>query len=413
MNKAQSSSADIANALAEERERKIAEERANAALKLQRKQRLQAMIIKRQRNLAYLKKVHQGGCYWLNTILLTHADLLAYSTKFVSKQRVESFFSLGISISKIVELNAGLPVVRAFSQLMEEWEYVHSGTTMQSVKFMMAKNSTCVYPQMSPIEGFSDLARPSVYKFNNAVVFEHLRLPHIPFELDYLEVFTGLCVELSKLYEKLIHEECYANQIIYDTIVRLDTRVKHHIINLVSKEVTDACSAKMKSNTRSLRSLAGIFFPSSNNSNHNNNNNNSSSTNNLNLSKAGSAANLTSAGTATASSSATTNTRSASPTATLPPSPSSSAHTACSVPGAGSNSNNSNSLPTPRSPSAVAGASAAPVRTENPIQQQQQDAVKRKSSSNGGGKGIAEEAEEASEPVLSTSTSSPPTTESS
>ena len=46
---------DVANALAEEKERKIAEERALAALRLQRKQRLQAMVIKRQRNLAYLK----------------------------------------------------------------------------------------------------------------------------------------------------------------------------------------------------------------------------------------------------------------------------------------------------------------------------------------------------------------------
>jgi len=209
------------------------------------------------------QKVHQGGCYWLNTVLLTHADLLTYSTSIVSKQRVESFFSLGISISKIVELSPGLPIVRAFSQLMEEWEYVHSGTTMQSVKFVMAKNSTCIYPQLSPIEGFSDLARPSVYKFNNAVVYEHLRLPHIPFELDYLEVFTVLCTELSKLYEKLIHEECYSNQVIYDAIVRLDTRVKHHIINLVSKEVTDASAAKMKAGTRTLRSLAGIFLPKS------------------------------------------------------------------------------------------------------------------------------------------------------
>ena len=188
--------------------------------------------------------------------------MLNYSTKVVSKQRIESFFSLGISISKIVELKAGLPVVRAFSQLMEEWEYVHSGSTMQSVKFVMAKNSTCVYPQMSPIEGFSDLARPSVYKFHNAVVYEHLQLPHIPFELDYLEVFSGLCVELSKLYEKLIQEECFSNPVIYDAIVRLDTRVKHHIINLVSKEVTDVCAAKMKAGTRTLRSLAGIFFPS-------------------------------------------------------------------------------------------------------------------------------------------------------
>lgn len=49
------SNMDIATALAEEKERKLAEERSIAALKLQRKQRLQAMIIKRQTNLAYLK----------------------------------------------------------------------------------------------------------------------------------------------------------------------------------------------------------------------------------------------------------------------------------------------------------------------------------------------------------------------
>jgi hypothetical protein len=42
--------------LAEERllEKRLAEERAIAALKLQRKQRLQAMVIKRKRNFGYL-----------------------------------------------------------------------------------------------------------------------------------------------------------------------------------------------------------------------------------------------------------------------------------------------------------------------------------------------------------------------
>lgn len=129
---------------------------------------------------------------------------------------------------------------------------------MQSVKFVMAKTSPCIYPQMSVIEGFSDLTRPSVYKFNNAIVFEYLQVPHIPYELDYAEVFITLCVELSKLYEKLIHEECYSNSVVYDTIVRLDTRLKHHIINSVSKQVTEVCAAKVKAGTRSLRQLAGI-----------------------------------------------------------------------------------------------------------------------------------------------------------
>jgi hypothetical protein len=52
------SQVDAATLLAEEKDRRLAEERAIAALKLQRKQRLQAMSIKRQRNLDYLKVQH-------------------------------------------------------------------------------------------------------------------------------------------------------------------------------------------------------------------------------------------------------------------------------------------------------------------------------------------------------------------
>lgn len=116
---------------------------------------------------------------------------------------------LGVSISRILDLEAGLPIIRAFSQLMEEWEYVNSGHPMQGVKFMMAKTSTCLYPQTIASEVFADLSRPSVYKFNNQVVFEYLQVPHIPFELDYVEVLFSLFDEMNKLYVKLMHEECY------------------------------------------------------------------------------------------------------------------------------------------------------------------------------------------------------------
>ena len=80
---------------------------------------------------------------------------------------------------------------------------------MQSVKFVMAKNSNCIYPHTVPIEGFTDLQRPNVHKFNNAVVFEYLQISHIPFELNYVEVFSALCNALSKLYTKFLHEDCY------------------------------------------------------------------------------------------------------------------------------------------------------------------------------------------------------------
>lgn len=207
--------------------------------------------------------MHEGGSYWLNTVLLTSSDVRSLVGSHASKQRVESLFTLGISLSKIITLNTGISIVRAFSQLMEEWEYVHAGPTMQGVKFMMAKTSPCLYPQMSPIDGLSDLSRPSVYKFNNAVVFEHLQLPHIPYDLDYAEVFVSLCTQFCRLYDKLVHEECYTNQVVYDAIVRLDTRVKHHVINQVAKELTEACARKMKGATRALRSLAGMQWSSS------------------------------------------------------------------------------------------------------------------------------------------------------
>lgn len=57
---------------------------------------------------------------------------------------------------------------------------------------MLAKNSTCVYPQYSNTNNSSndtdnnDPTRSNVYKFNGNVVYEYLIFPTIPFELDYV-----------------------------------------------------------------------------------------------------------------------------------------------------------------------------------------------------------------------------------
>jgi hypothetical protein len=69
------SQVDAASLLAEEKERRLAEERAIAALKLQRKQRLQAMTIKRQRNLDYLKV----QCDWYRRSLIRSCFTLTHT----------------------------------------------------------------------------------------------------------------------------------------------------------------------------------------------------------------------------------------------------------------------------------------------------------------------------------------------
>lgn len=123
---------------------------------------------------------------------------------------------------------------------------------MQSMKLVMAKNSTCLYPQvMNSLEeaapNLND--KPSVYKFQNTVVFEYLKIAHAPFQLSYIQVVIALFDSLSELYEGFGHSECYTNAAVYEAIVRLDLRIKHHVINLIAKELTALSIAKVSITT--------------------------------------------------------------------------------------------------------------------------------------------------------------------
>lgn len=42
---------------------------------------------------------------------------------------------------------------------------------------------------------------------------------------------------------------------VYDTIIRLDARIKHHVINMIAKEFAELCERKTKLETGYLRSL--------------------------------------------------------------------------------------------------------------------------------------------------------------
>jgi hypothetical protein len=41
--------------------------------------------------------------------------------------------------------------------------------------------------------------------------------------------------------------------------VRLDGRIKHHVINMIGKELTEASSSRLKQATNSLRSGSGVL----------------------------------------------------------------------------------------------------------------------------------------------------------
>jgi hypothetical protein len=124
------------------------------------------------------------------------------------------FLYLGLGVSRVNDMPPGVETVRALAQLFEEWEYHFGGTAMQSVKFVMAKNSLCSYPQLQPKStGQADspeYIKPTLYKYNNDVVYEILQTPHMPFELDYAEVLVALCEALCNTYSQLQGDECHS-----------------------------------------------------------------------------------------------------------------------------------------------------------------------------------------------------------
>jgi len=224
------------------------------AHKLQRKHRLLAVVMKRQANIQYLHRVHLGDFYWLNCVLISKQTLRNLVRQESYKQRAVSFFYLGFSLARLLNLPNGTTFINSVCQLFEEWEYYFSGSAVQSVKYVLSRNSTSNYPQTlninnrsslqllttnEPINTSKSFRPPSLSRFNNTIVYEVLQCPHLSQSLDYLQVLLSLCEVLTQLYSKLSHPDSYTNKSLYDAIVKLDLRIKHHFINLVSKELTE------------------------------------------------------------------------------------------------------------------------------------------------------------------------------
>ena len=232
----------------------------NEGFKLQRKQRLEALILKRKHNVSYIAKVYNGSSFWLNCRLLTSKDIQNYITQNVPILRTKMYFYLGLSVSRILieHQSGGAIVVKAFAQLLEEWEYHFASSAMQSVRFVLAKNSISMYPQTShysATDGDADVSssRGNIHKFNGTIVYEHLLTPAVPFDLDYVEVTCSLSEVLMSLYDNFMQAECYNNNSVYELIIKLDLKLKHHFINLIAKELTDTTLTSIKLDIEGFR----------------------------------------------------------------------------------------------------------------------------------------------------------------
>jgi hypothetical protein len=203
-------------------------------VRLARKQKLQGLVAKRLANFKYLKMMHEGGHYWLNTVEMSSDFIHNYISSQVPSARTINYFYLGLGMAKVLRADPGYATTKAFMQLMEEYDYFISGTGMQSVKFVMAKTSFHPFPDL--VFDKSD-SENGLKKFNGEILYEILETPHVPFALDYKIVLGSLCELASELYARITHSDNY-NEGTFNTIMKLDDKIKHHVISAIAKELS-------------------------------------------------------------------------------------------------------------------------------------------------------------------------------
>lgn len=235
----------------EEAARKAAEE--DRLKKIRRMEQIKRVIEKRQTNLEYIKSCYEGGHCWLNTVILERRDLDDFYQPGVLDKRVQQYFYLGLGLARVVNLGDGVMALRGCSQLMEEWEYHFASPAVQSMKFMLSRSTDSHFPTTvnAPLE--TDV-KPTVARVGQKVVYEHLITPHIPCNLDYFQVVFALAEVLQQAYARFDVKELAQHEHLFAALVKFDHRIKHHVVNLIGKELTGLSMTHASRSLASLRS---------------------------------------------------------------------------------------------------------------------------------------------------------------
>eukprot|EP00903_Cladosiphon_okamuranus_P017733 g16326.t1 len=230
--------------------------------KMARMLKVEHLVGKRKRFFSYLKETHEHGGFWLNCVKLTRQGDLAIYAADLPSQRIRRLFYLGLGLAKLLQSKGGTQLIRGILQLLEEWEYhfALAGVAHHSVKAMLAKNidgpsRDGTRDRDGEEEGGKQQEQvvARLFKFNNEVVYEQLLTPEVPFELDYCEVVFSLCDVMCRIYAMFIEEECYKNAFLYEALVKVDNKIKHHIINVFAKDLTDMSANIAKKELKTLR----------------------------------------------------------------------------------------------------------------------------------------------------------------
>ncbi|ORX44105.1 hypothetical protein DM01DRAFT_1340519, partial [Hesseltinella vesiculosa] len=182
---------------------------------------LTELVTKRVSTIQYLARTHHGNTHWFNTILLTKDDLKEMYPNAKMMKRSCQFYTLGMSLGQLLEIDSATDFAKALVQLLAEFDAYTNDGSKQKMKNIFRKTK-------------KDEANYSHDPSNGE--FVHLCIPHIPHELDYFEVLYTICDVLVETYHKFILDVDHTTPSYFELVLKCDSKFKK-IFAMLSKEL--------------------------------------------------------------------------------------------------------------------------------------------------------------------------------
>jgi hypothetical protein len=99
----------------------------------------------------------------------------------------------------------------------------------------------------------ADVIKTHLYKYNNSIVYEHLRITPIPFSLDLVDVIDACSNTLLLFYDSLSLPDGTQKAVLYDAVLKLDNKLKQVYFNVLLKEMKILSDNKVKHELESIR----------------------------------------------------------------------------------------------------------------------------------------------------------------
>jgi len=178
---------------------------------------LRELAQKRMVTFEHLRKTYQGQGLYFGTLKLTKEDLVLNYDNFKMRKRSLHYFTLGYSLASLLEINNIQDFLKSVYALLLEYETWNNDTGKMTMKKIFRINRT------------EEVAMDVNTSSSDHLHLVFLDVRNIPFDVDYLQVFSALCDIISRFYGKLDtwHGEM---ETVLDMITKIDARFKKIIV---------------------------------------------------------------------------------------------------------------------------------------------------------------------------------------